>query len=178
MNIGKIQRQPSPFLVALKRSTRAAFELHGVKQYLVADHMGVNKATVTKWLDIEDPDWPGWDRWQEMAEFVRTTWGTIDHIRPVASWFDADMIGAPGNPQFDLNRKTLGRIAGVLASKSGKVLTYLIQILEDGQIDPEEEDGIRNLAPEIQALLVAVMDLDQRCKAQRGDRVYPTGRPA
>lgn len=178
MSVGEKSVQRMPLIVACKEALRETCRLHEIKQDYLAAYLQVDKATISRWLDPEQPQWPGWEQWERLVGHVKNLTGSLEPLRPLANWFGGEIYGRPEASDFAINAHTLGRIATVLASKFGKVFPCLIQVLEDGQVDSAEEEGLHELEAETRALMIASQELYNRCMAQKAARSCSHGRPA
>lgn len=161
-SIGKNSAQLSPLSVALKTAARDVVHLRRIKQDYLAARLGVDKATISRWLNPDEPQWPGYEKWWELAEEIKRLGNTLEHLRPLAHWFGAEWVGA-NSAEFGLTADTFSQIGAILAGKHGKVMALLIQALaNDGVVDHGEAAGI---APEVRMLKILINELDERIQS-------------
>ena len=159
----------SPQRYAQKVALSESCRLFRLKQEWLAMLMHKDQATISRWLDPERPDFPTFDEWTEFVGIIKDHTGCIEPLRSLCQWHGADAVSL--SPRgVGLDAKTLGRLASLIARKEGAVLGLLIQILEDGKIDEEEEAGLSEAVEDIETLHAAVGDLCERARAARNQQ--------
>ena len=138
----------------------------GLKQEWIALKLNKAQGTISKWLDPEKPDFPGFDDWNELIRLIKDHTGSIEPIRALCHWHGTDAV-ALSHHGLALDPKTLGRLTSLIARKEGSVVALLVQILEDGKIEPGEEEQLADAHEDIEALYVAVGDLRERSMAAK-----------
>lgn len=154
----------SPQKYAQKVVLADVCRVYGLKQEWLALMLGKTQPTISNWLDAGKPDFPNFDDWTALMGLIKDHTGSIEPLRGICNWHGADAVSL-STDGISLDPKTLGRLASVIAKKEGLVLALLVQILEDGRIDADEEGQLHDAYPDIESLYLALGDLRERAKA-------------
>ncbi len=156
----------SPQRYAQKATLAEVCRIFGLKQEWIALKLGKAQGTISKWLDPTKSEFPGFEDWNDLIRLIKDHTGSIEPVRTFCQWHGTDAV-ALSSGGLGLDPKTLGRLTSLVARKGGTVVSLLVQILEDGDVTPEEEEQLGGAFEEIEALYVAVGDLRERARAAR-----------